>query len=302
MVPGLGTFVVEQLDARYDTKEEIFLPPICIVHYSEQMLNDENANIIAALQKIYDIDLQSAHSKLDMWVTDFFQTLEDAGSVDLGCIGTFISNGNGQLHFTPSDSGITSPRFYALDTFHIKKIKEEETTGKKKEKVITASGHEIVIRLPQRLIKYIAAASVILLIALGFSEPVHNTSNTFNAQQQQTAMFTLGNFAMDAFQESDNSSKAEHVAGTKQPEEEPEQALEDNYCIVLASAVSDKNAANYVELLKQRGFASARILKGNMNRVVVGHYATEEEARTAATEIHNKGKEYANAWIYKHAE
>ncbi len=76
----------------------------------------------------------------------------------------------------------------------------------------------------------------------------------------------------------------------------------DNYCIVLASAISDKNATNYVEVLKQRGFVSARVLRGTkFNRVVVGRYATEEEARAAASDIQKMNKEYAGAWIFKSA-
>ena len=67
----------------------------------------------------------------------------------------------------------------------------------------------------------------------------------------------------------------------------------------MASNVSNKNAENYVKVLKKRGFESARVLKGKFNRVVVGEYTDIEEARTAINDIKQKDKEYQGAWIYK---
>ena len=79
-----------------------------------------------------------------------------------------------------------------------------------------------------------------------------------------------------------------------------EEQVKECYYIVLASNVSNKNAGNYVEVLKKRGFDSARVLKGKFNRVVVGEYATAEEARIAVNDIKQRDKEYQGAWIYKH--
>lgn len=341
-VPGLGTFVVKQLEAKYDMEEELFLPPTRIVQYNEQMAKGESTFFTSSIQQIYNISAHEAQSKLDVWIADFYQTVEDTGNVDLGCVGTFTGNAAGHLLFTPSESGIASPAFYALDTFHIKKLTPGDSK-KKSEKVISNTDHTLVIRLPHRIMKYVAAMSVAVLVLFGLSAPVDECMSTRPAQQQSTmlspakiseavAPFSKENAKEmepaeqeapkeeigtgettaevdETIQEVPAQTVAEEVIGGADAPTEivvtnnaapVEEQVKECYYIVLASNVSNKNAGNYVEVLKKRGFDSARVLKGKFNRVVVGEYATAEEARIAVNDIKQRDKEYQGAWIYKH--
>lgn len=333
-VPGLGTFVVKQLEAKYDMKEELFLPPIRIIQYNEQLAKGEEAFFSSAIQQIYNIDIHDAQSKLDVWIADFYQSMEDSGNVDLGCIGTFTGNGPGHLQFTPSESGIASPAFYALDTFHIKRLTPVESK-KKTEKVISNTDNTLVIRLPHRIMRYVAAVSAAALILFGLSTPVDESVRTQPTQQQSTVLapthiteviapaakgnaeetpqekVETNNVATEAdeqVQETPAQTAAEEIIGRadaptnimlSSEAASAKEEMETCYYIVLASNVSNKNAENYVEVLKKRGFDSARVLKGKFNRVVVGEYATAEEARIAVNDIKQKDKEYQSAWIYK---
>ncbi len=75
------------------------------------------------------------------------------------------------------------------------------------------------------------------------------------------------------------------------------QPAESGYTLVLASAISLKNAENYVQDLKQRGYEEAAVYqKRNMTRVICGRYATEKEARHALNRL-NDQSEFADAWI-----
>lgn len=350
-VPGLGTFVVKQLGAKYDMKEELFLPPIRIVQYDEQIAKGEETFFSTAIRQIYNISAQEAQSKLDVWIADFYQTFEDTGNVDLGCIGTFTGNGDGHLLFTSSESGIATPAFYALDTFHIKRLTPVESK-KKAEKVISNTDNTLVIRLPHRIMRYVAAVSAAVLVLFGLSAPVDEGMTTRPAQQQSTVLSptkiseavtpiskdNAKEMEMMELEAPKEEAKAEEITAettesvedtNEQIQETPAQAPatdviggsdapthiiltekaapiqeepKDLYYIVLASNVSNKNAENYVEVLKQRGFSSARVLKGKFNRVVVGEYATAEEARIAANDIKQKDKEYQGAWVFKHTD
>lgn len=332
-VPGLGSFIVKQLEAKYDMKEELFLPPIRIVQYDEQLAKGEEAFFTSAIQQIYNISVQEAQSKLDVWIADFYQSVEDTGSVDLGAIGTFTGNDSGHLHFAPSESGIASPTFYALDTFHIKRLSPVESK-KKAEKVISNTDNTLVIRLPHRIMRYVAAMSAAALILFGLSAPVddakiqptqqHSTVLVPTQLNEVATQMTQGNRQETSKEEI--KTNEETVEINKEDQETPAQTEADNriggsdastaisvtdavvpaeivpetcYYIVLASNVSNKNAENYVEVLKKRGFNSARVLKGKFNRVVVGEYTTAEEARIAVNDIKQKDKEYQGAWIYK---
>ncbi len=320
-IPGLGTFVVHQQSARYDMQEEIFLPPLRIVEYMQQEEQEKGNSFVASLMQIYNLNQANAEEKLNLWVTDFYQQLEDCGCLDLGCIGSFSLNEDRMLSFKSSDSGITSPAFYALDTFHIKPLAPIEQVKEKKVKKnsITATESSIIIRLNRKMMKYAAVAVTLIAMTFSFSVPVENANELGIQPVQQSKLFVPANLAsLTCHQEQKQSEiSVEPVAEPKQEvKQETEQkqnvqpaveameeskpvVTEDSYCIVLASAVSGRNASNYAEVLKKRGFDSARVLEGKMTRVVVGNYTTAEEARAAASEIQKKDKEYKGAWILK---
>ena len=71
------------------------------------------------------------------------------------------------------------------------------------------------------------------------------------------------------------------------------------FCVVVASKVTRKNAALYVEQLHQRGIKDASVyIENDIVRVVYGMYATEAEALDSVRHIRDN-EEFANAWIYK---
>ena len=82
------------------------------------------------------------------------------------------------------------------------------------------------------------------------------------------------------------------------PEAQPEVKKTD-YCIVLASHVSMKNANAFVEELHKRGFSEAEIfVRNNVTRVVCGHFETQNAAYNRLNRIRdNKG--FEEAWVLK---
>ncbi|MDY5631386.1 MAG: SPOR domain-containing protein [Bacteroidaceae bacterium] len=349
-VPGLGAFVVRQQAAKYDSKEEIYLPPLRVVQYVNALQQEPEDTFFTSVEQIYNISRESTEQKVNLWVTDFLQQLEDCDSLDFGCIGTFTQGSNGELLFAASESGITTPDFYALDAFHIKTLQHEQQntvpTKEPTQPIIRATRESIVIRLNRRLLRYAAAASLLVAAMLAGTTPVDNATN--QPQTLASQMFIPHHLlpTEEAKQENklrnEQKTNAQKVIAPKVKEEAPQSdsatpqavsttsqeatavpqkaaaapqkaaaapqtptqvaqpvVMEDTYCIVLASAVSERNAENYVSTLQKRGFISARILKGNMNRVVIGRYKTAEEARQAATELHAKNSEYAGAWVLK---
>ena len=68
------------------------------------------------------------------------------------------------------------------------------------------------------------------------------------------------------------------------------------YTIVLASHVSKKNAAAYVERLHKVGFHEARVYSGHTTRVIFNQYKTEAEAFRALQEM-REYSEFQEAWV-----
>lgn len=82
-------------------------------------------------------------------------------------------------------------------------------------------------------------------------------------------------------------------------EVKPEEQNLPYYTIVLASHVSKKNAAAYVEKLHKAGFNEAQVYSGrSTTRVIFNQYKSESEAYGALHEM-REYTEFNDAWVYK---
>lgn len=82
-------------------------------------------------------------------------------------------------------------------------------------------------------------------------------------------------------------------------EVKPEEQNIPYYTIVLASHVSKKNAAAYVEKLHKAGFNEAQVYSGrSTTRVIFNQYKSEAEAYGALHEM-REYTEFNDAWVYK---
>lgn len=82
-------------------------------------------------------------------------------------------------------------------------------------------------------------------------------------------------------------------------EVKPEEQNLPYYTIVLASHVSKKNAAAYVEKLHKVGFNEAQVYSGrSTTRVIFNQYKSEAEAYGALHEM-REYTEFNDAWVYK---
>lgn len=94
-------------------------------------------------------------------------------------------------------------------------------------------------------------------------------------------------------QETSSSSVSENQ------EVKPEEQNLPYYTIVLASHVSKKNAAAYVEKLHKAGFNEAQVYSGrSTTRVIFNQYKSEAEAYGALHEM-REYTEFNDAWVYK---
>ena len=77
-------------------------------------------------------------------------------------------------------------------------------------------------------------------------------------------------------------------------------SVKKGYCIVLASCVSKKNAAIFIESLQKKGYQESEVyIHNNITRVVYGNFETQEDAYNTLRKIH-KDKALHDAWVYKY--
>ena len=332
VIPTLGTFIVQQMDARRNEDEEVFLPPYRSVRFNAELVQDDGL-LRTSISGIYGVSDEQAGQMLGTWIDEFTQMLDDEGCIDFGTIGLFTRDKADNLIFQPQESGVTTPDYYGLDAFHFRELQQAP-----KAKVVPiaasmeADEKEITIRINRRIANFAVAACAAILLFVVFNLPPMQdqkqelrsslkellvpSSHTSTAEPKTATATPSSKTAKTsqtagvqqetqpaASEEAKTEAKAEvptQVAAEKaEPQSASQPAAESGYAIVLASAIPERNAQKYVETLAQRGFVSARIVKsGSMLRVVVGRYASEEEAATAAHEIRRKSSEYKSAWVH----
>ena len=83
VIPGLGTFIVQQMAARRNEEEEAFLPPYRSVRFNTELKYGDDL-LVNAIEKLHKCTRNQAEQKLVTWVNEFTQTLEDTGYADFG--------------------------------------------------------------------------------------------------------------------------------------------------------------------------------------------------------------------------
>ncbi len=300
-IPGIGTLVAQPYESAYDAEDEALLPPYRQVSFTTEE-QKPSRSITDDIRKIYNLPQEEAERKLSVWTSAFFQTLTEDGGVDFGSVGSF-STDNGEMTFRPSLSGVTTPDYYALDVLQIKPISEATPAP---DPIIKSDDKNFTIRISKNVVTYAAAACVALILFFASGVKVFDTESTLAIKKHLSALFLPSNL-MPSLEDSAEMNAAPNTTDTQAQTTTQETAAPEatesehdgRFCIVLASAISHKNAEAYVQTLKSEGFDSARILEGKMIRVAIGNYQTRAEAYSAVREIQQAGGDFQYAWVYE---
>ncbi|MBQ9637797.1 MAG: SPOR domain-containing protein [Prevotella sp.] len=127
IVPGFGGFMAHHVDARYDEREELFLPPLRTLGFNPQLqLND--SLLAQSYIEAYDISYPEAIKRIASEVEELQQHLADNGSYELNDIGVITLNDDGHYEFTPCEAGILTPSLYGLTSFEMPVIIPRQTS------------------------------------------------------------------------------------------------------------------------------------------------------------------------------
>ena len=122
IVPGLGGFMTHHVEARYDERDSMFLPPLRTLGFNPQ-LNINDSLLVQSYIEAYDISYPEALQRIDDEVNELRQHVENEGSYELNDIGVLSLNEDGNYVFTPCEAGILTPSLYGLSSFEIFPIK-----------------------------------------------------------------------------------------------------------------------------------------------------------------------------------
>ena len=361
IVPGLGGFMTHHVEARYDERDNMFLPPLRTLGFNPQ-LNINDSLLAQSYIEAYDISYPEALQRIEDEVNELRQHLQNEGSYELNDIGLLELNDEGKFVFTPCEAGILTPALYGLSSFEMKPLEQpvakpapvvvqepepiEEPVEQPMAQVIDIEPEtetideqeepDDVVRIKYSWIRNAVAAAAILVAIIILALPsgktdlmtrsISNLNNGLffglNSKDTNTSKISIERNSRseetisrseecrvrsENTLEADVQAKADSAAassatGNLTPHSSlhtPQESTtpQKNYCIVLASYVSQRNANAFIERLQKQGFEQAEIFeRNNIRRVIYGHYASESDAHDDLRRFHRQS-ETAEAWI-----
>ena len=309
IVPNLGGFVAHHIDARYDSTDGVFLPPLRTLGFNPSLkLNDHL--LVQSYIEAYDISYPEALRRIDNEVEELKQHLENEGHYELFDLGTLSINDEGNYQFTPCESGILTPALYGLTLFEMAPLDTSQPNGdatvtedngkddNEKESIVTH------ITWPRK----VAAIAAAVLMCFLISTP---TNNSKGYAVQEGCIFhvtTTPSTTEDSVKEASIPQASDTIitvatAMKEETVEEPRKEVEakNSYTIVLASQTTQLHAEDFIKNLQRDGIGNVHIVEMNGTkkvRVTYGSYPSEEEARDSLRVLRSSNNSvFKDAWV-----
>lgn len=335
VVPQFGGFVTRQVAAERIEDECLFLPPMRTVRFNPALQSNDGL-LVRSLMKTYGTGESEAKRMLQVLVLKLRQTLLENASCDFGSLGVLTQDEDGEVSFSPCQAGTVCPLYYGLDALHFpvleteREVTDEMTSTPEKQPFIKRDEKHITIRVNRRLINYVTATVAAVILFFMFMTPAQNTNIEAGDNSHAAALFipmhllpaghtsekmpeaateTTENNPIESVTESKalNDSLTLASVPSKVESHVPAPAADSiltgnvtGYCIVAASAVTEKNARLFVSKLSKAGISGAQVYKkGKMTRVIFAGFTTETDAYRRASELRKAHPDLASAWVHK---
>ena len=329
IVPGLGGFMAHHVEARFDSRDNMFLPPYRTLGFNPKLsLND--SLLVQSYVEAYDISYPDALQRIENEVCEIKQHISINGSYILSNIGELSMNCDGNYVFEPCMSGVLTPAFYGLSSFEaipslIDKELANETISTINEDIFeqeSNTNEDVTDEIDNNVIKIkvawirntVAVAAAIISFFLITTPISNNTDNVILSDISSIITLTsldkidnnhkinIDNTSLtkkDVIVKKDTVDTLSKTVSIKQEKINKVEDKEPAFRIILASYITQKNAKEFVNKLHKQGYDKAYIyVKNNVVRVAYGAYPTENDAYNDLRLIH-KNKQLSKSWVYK---
>ena len=314
IVPDLGGFMAHHAEARFDERDNMFLPPLRALGFNAQLkIND--SLLAQSYIEAYDISYPEAINRIAGEVNELKHHIQNNGYYELNGIGTLSLNDDGRYIFSPCEAGILTPSLYGLGTFEFPMLSKMnpavdthqtiDTDTKVPLKTVDSDDDDdgddkaLVIKLSW-IRNAVAVAAAVLAFFL-MTTPISNSESTNMATANlNTVFFDTAKKTTASKTEITNDSIKSAISKTLEAKKDtiaPRPVT--TYCIVLASYVSKKNANAFVEQLHKQGFVDSEVyIRNNVTRVIYGNFRTVNDAYNRLNRMRGN-KDFEEAWVLK---
>lgn len=309
ILPGIGGFIVRYKSANYTQNNKEFVSPQRVIGFNHALTMNDGLIVQSYMIK-FGVNYPDASKLVDKDIEKLQQEINKNGNVRLEGLGMLVRHAGGAYNFEVSSPQIATPELYGLSNilveskiactaspsaaYHASTVTETATDDRGNEKEQTYS-----ISIRRSAAHKVAAIAAAILVSFLLSTPTGNISKN---ELPQTAMIGALDFPANINTDKKSSfikKNAEKATTEAKSSEEKVTIPPKPYTIVLASAVSEKNAKEFIASLRKQGYNDAEIHQTpSMRRVIYSHFETEQEARATLNKINDKDFA-AGAWIMK---
>lgn len=327
VLPHFGAFITLASTATRVEDEALFLPPKRMVSFTTDVVEDDGL-LVDAIQQSTRCSSTEAKRRVQKLILDLRGQLLTDGFVDFGSLGVLSQDEDGHLSFAPCMAGVVTPAYFGLDAVVFPLLSSRVSTkskARRRKQLDEDSSDHITIRISKRALRNAVAWAAIVVLCVLFISPSEMMSGSSANQasiipqetiatcvEKKTAPQPKANTAkpvtatakpdcMEASEETEVQTKQESEP-ICEPVSEPvtEPVATNGYVIVLASAISEHNAASFAEKLQAKGYDNAQVMSSDkMRRVVLSGYSSESEAYSKAASLRALGGDFAGAWVMK---
>ncbi len=319
IVPDFGGFMAHHADARFDERDNMFIPPLRTIGFNPKLKMNDSL-LAQSYVEAYDISYPEAVKRIADEVREIKERIENEGLYELHNIGTISLNADGNYVFEPCEAGILTPNLYGLGSFEFKPLSMvkagtdnagKQTADSPKARIVDIAdsddeSEDKTVSIKVSLLRNIAVACIAVIAFLLIPAPLDNPDAATAGRGIDTGMLdkimpkdvVTGTTAIKKI---DIKKTCDSIAAakTETKTDVSENTATSCYVIVLASKVGRKNAENYAEVLKKQGLDEARAVAGqNGAKVVYGNYSTKQKAYNALNRL-NGNEPFKEGWITK---
>lgn len=314
LVPGLGGFVLQVVNAAYNAEEEVFVPMQKEVVFNTTLQHNDGL-LSESYMQTYGVDYREAQRMLEGDIEALKARLYADGEVSLGFLGCFRVGAEGKLVFVPDNTAVRAAYSYGLASFNLPKLETlEASVVPQRGEEVSMPQHRDVFYIPisRRLIRTVAGMVAAISLFLLVSTPVKDVNpSTYKASFVPTEIVSYTP-AISAPAENPKVAvapvtppapkKVEVVEApkTETPAAKPEAPKPNRkmYHIVIASFPNQEQADEYLAKVDKSAYAKANVIVRNGKyRVYADRFDNREEAESYLQTV-RKNATYKDAWLF----
>ena len=324
IIPGFGGFVLQVTPTWYNAEAHRFEPLHKELVFNETLQHNDGL-LIESYRQSEATDYRSAYQLVQADVAELKALLERDGQVEMAPIGVFRRGEEGQLIFEASrDTDWLNASMFGLPAFTIEPLAEELPIPMNVEKMEKRRPDVYYIPVNRRLVRWVAAAVVAIVVFLSASTSVEEVNRSaYTASFVPTEMLNA-NMQKDEPSPAEPEPTSTKVEVTPRAETKPasvekpkaetkvakapapkreaaktvEAAPQKRYYIVIASLASSEQAAQYMKGVGQKDCPNMAVLQTKGKYRVYADRFTDKAAAEKYQNTLRKNPKYKDAWLF----